>query len=310
VKQRLPIYLVSGFLGSGKTTLLREIYRSNRTRCLIYLINDFSFKDVDAQLLGENDAEIIAVPGGSIFCTCLVTEFVNRMNEILKMHDEAEHPFEGVVIEASGTANPSIITGLLRDSELDKSFELRSIISVTDPVTLPKLLQTLPNIRQQIAAADRIVLNKIDLVTPEELQQVEIQIRKINETASLEKTTYCTTNWDIAGLNGFIAGSSGESAHPPQTEFAKFSLRSRKQLQIEKIKQLIKDYHYSIYRIKGFIPGGSGEIKYIDYSLSSGLNLTETDKKIEPHLEFIFDNSQADKIRNTIKDLINTKSDK
>jgi G3E family GTPase len=310
VKWRLPIYLVSGFLGSGKTTLLKGIYRSNRNRRLIYLINDFSFKDVDAQVFGENDAEIIAVPGGSIFCTCLVTEFVSRMNEILKMHAETEYPVEGVVIEASGMANPSIITGLLRDSELDKSFEIRSIISVTDPVSLPKLLQTLPNIRQQIAVADRIVLNKIDLVTPEELQQVEVQIRKINETASLEKTTYCTTNWDIAWLNGFIAGSSGESAHPPQTAFAKFSLRSRKPPRIEKITQLIKDYHSSIYRIKGFIPGVSGEINYIDYSLSSGLNLTETGNKIEPHVEFIFDGSQADKIRNAIKDLINTESDK
>jgi len=78
----IPLTLITGFLGSGKTTLLKTLNELNRESRLVFLVNDFSANGVDAALLAEEKDEIISVAGGSIFCKCLVTEFVNRLREI------------------------------------------------------------------------------------------------------------------------------------------------------------------------------------------------------------------------------------
>ena len=69
VHQKIPLYLVTGFLGSGKSTLLRQIHKRNRKRRIIYLINDFAAHDVEADFFEDALVPLVKVPGGSIFCT-------------------------------------------------------------------------------------------------------------------------------------------------------------------------------------------------------------------------------------------------
>ncbi|MCI0513117.1 GTP-binding protein [candidate division KSB1 bacterium] len=300
--KKIPIFLISGFLGSGKTTLLKEIYNRNRQRRLVYLINDFSVRDVDATRFSETDADIVSVPGGSIFCTCLVTKFVNQMREIFQRHSTSDTQFEALVIEASGTANPAVISTLLRDTKLDTSFEIHSIISVTDPIALPKLLPTLPNIRLQIAAADRIILNKIDLVTADEIKKIEARIRSINPQAHLEKTTFCKIDWNPISIPTALVNQAGsESAHPPQPKYAKFSIQNGHKLDINLLTTLIKQHPDQFYRIKGFFFDGQQRLIHLDYSISSGLQITPAAVPAEAHIEFIFDGHQADTIQSALR---------
>lgn len=301
----IPVYLITGFLGSGKTTLLREIYRRNAHRRLVYLVNEFSLHDVDAAILGTETEGVISVAGGSIFCTCLVTEFVSRLRSILEKQDQGGSVFEGLIIEASGTANPSVIRALLRDTKLDSAFRIRKIIAVVDPFTLPKLLHTLPNIRQQIAAADLVILNKTDLASDTESASLRESLRTLNGTAEIYSTRYCSLPFNPVVETGEHSGPlSVEPAHPPQKNYERFSLQSRKPLNLDLLKKLIHESEGDIYRVKGFYVDESADLMYLDYSLSSGLITLKTDIGTHPHLEFIFNGNRGERIRTGIKALL------
>ena len=78
----IPVALVTGFLGSGKTTLLRRVIATHRDRRLAYLVNEFAPVDVDGRLLAAEGAPVVALPGGSIFCQCLVGSFIEQLRGI------------------------------------------------------------------------------------------------------------------------------------------------------------------------------------------------------------------------------------
>jgi G3E family GTPase len=78
----LPICLVTGFLGTGKTTFLKNIVAHNRGRKIVYLINEFSAHDVDGAIVSAENPNVVSIPGGSIFCKCLVTEFIGQLSKL------------------------------------------------------------------------------------------------------------------------------------------------------------------------------------------------------------------------------------
>ena len=93
--------LVTGFLGCGKTTLLMRIAKRSKGRRLVFLVNEFSPKDVDGKLLGAEGVDAVLVAGGSIFCRCLVTDFINHLKTLPERFGTGGAPVEGVVVEAS-----------------------------------------------------------------------------------------------------------------------------------------------------------------------------------------------------------------
>lgn len=294
----IPIILITGFLGSGKTTLLEEIYNINHQRNIIYLVNDFSMRDVDGGLFARDNRKVISVPGGSIFCTCLVTEFVNRLNAILEIKSDTNNPIDGLVIEASGIANPLVIRSLLDDSGLDRFYRLNNIISVTDPVTLPTLQQTLPNIIQQIQSADHIILNKSDLLGTDAINEVIHQIKKLNDKSQIHVTRYCRIDFNpLDPEENIFEQLSSDSVHEPDPAYAKFSIQIKRPIILNRLEQLIKKNPNTFYRIKGFILDEEENLRYLDYSISSGLNLGSAQSIEHPHLEFIFSSRDSENIR-------------
>lgn len=298
----IPMYLVTGFLGSGKTTLLKEIYHHNSGRRFIYLINEFSIRDVDTEILDIDAEGVISVPGGSIFCTCLVGEFVSRLRNILQKQEDQSRPFEGLIIEASGIANPSVIQTLLTETKLDDQFEIRRIISVVDPFTLPKLLHTLPNIKEQIMSADLVIMNKTDLVDNREVEALRKTIRELNTDCLIENSRFCALS--VNPLSGDLVHkgvASKESAHQPQTAFKKFSMQNRKRMHMGDFLKLIDSHPGDFYRVKGFYRGENGQMMHLDYSLSSGLKTIKTDEDKDQHLEFIFNGDKSEILNAAIK---------
>lgn len=185
----IPVLLVTGFLGSGKTTFLRQLMRRQAGRRFVYLVNDFSALDVDAQLLGEGGGDILSIPGGSIFCRCLVTEFMGALQRIADTLDTPATPVEGVVVEASGMADPRAAGDLLRETGLEERFRLAGVVALVDPASFHKLLHTLPAVRAQIDTADLALVNKADLHDEAALARTEAALRALRPDLLIRRCT-------------------------------------------------------------------------------------------------------------------------
>lgn len=275
----IPIGLVTGFLGSGKTTLLRRIIDTHRDRKIVYLINEFSALDIDGALLTDAEDSLVTIPGGSIFCRCLVGEFIEHLRALPQRFHRPDDPLAGVVIEASGVASPKVIEQMLRESGLHRMYELATIVSITDPGSLPKLVHTLPNISAQIEAADVVLINKIDLFTPARVDATEALVREINATSPILRTVRCAVDLDpFAG--GHVHALEGEYALCADPNYARFALAFTGPVDVDALAAELRALAPEIYRAKGFVPTAQGLV-YLDFS-EAGLTFKSVAEDMGP----------------------------
>lgn len=193
----IPLALVTGFLGCGKTTFLerlaqRPVPGGGRT---VFLVNEFSPLDVDGARVAAAAPDTVAIPGGSIFCKCLAAAFMHQLAELPTRFPGCSR----VVVEASGMADPRAVDALLRDTRLDRTYELTSVVCLTDPATLPRLLDTLPALAAQLQAADLVLLNKCDLFGDDAIARAEELIRGINPAARIQRAVRAAAEVELFG---------------------------------------------------------------------------------------------------------------
>ena len=306
----IPLSLVTGFLGGGKTTLLQRLIERNQGRRLAYIVNEFAEADVDGQLLELGEDQVVSIPGGSIFCRCLTGEFLRILQELPSRFDDPGRPLEGVVIEASGIADPKVTAEMLVETHLDRVYELRTIVSVIDPGTFMKLIHTLPNVISQVEACDVALVNKTDLHEEAALREVEREIERINPRATIIRSSYCRSEIDILAAPERLP-LAGEYALCRDPNYLSFTVHLVAPLEIEPLLAELNRIKDDVYRIKGFVPVPDGMI-YVDVA-AGRVSHREVAVPAEPQdreepgapgrLVFIFDPEASERIEGAIATL-------
>ena len=180
----MPVTLLGGFLGSGKTTLLSRLLRHERLRDTAVVINEFGEIALDHLLVASVDAQTVLLDGG---CVCCVVRD-DLAETLLALHAgrESEHapPFNRVVIETSGLADPTAIAALLlRDPALAKRFALDAVIVTVDALHALRQLDTQLEALRQVMLADRLLLTKTDLIGEDDYWKLCARLHALNPAA-------------------------------------------------------------------------------------------------------------------------------
>ena len=186
-RPRIPVTVLTGFLGSGKTTLLNRILTEEHGQRIAVIENEYGEVGIDDGLVYDSEEEIFEMNNGCICCT-VRGDLIRILGTLLRRSDR----FDRIVIETTGLADPApVAQTLFMDDELREQLALDAIVTLVDAKhVLGHLDEVKPEgveneAVEQIAFADRIVLNKTDLVDADELQTVVDRIRSVNGVAQI-----------------------------------------------------------------------------------------------------------------------------
>jgi Ni2+-binding GTPase involved in maturation of urease and hydrogenase len=197
---QIPVTVLTGYLGAGKTTLLNRILSEPHGKKYAVIVNEFGEVGIDNDLIVGADEEVFEMNNGCICCT-VRGDLIRVIGGLMKR----TAGFDGILIETTGLADPGpVAQTFFVDADISAKAKLDSIVTVVDARHLPLRLKDTAEAAEQLAFADVIVLNKTDLVSADELKQVERLIRSINRFAKIVTTERCKVALnEVLGLGSF-----------------------------------------------------------------------------------------------------------
>lgn len=278
----VPLTIISGFLGAGKTTLLNHILHGDHGLKIAVLVNDFGAINIDAQLVVGVEGETVNLSNGCICCT-IRGDLLKEIVRLLRRDDPPEY----IIIEASGVSDPLAIANTFLMPEVKPLVQLDSILVVIDADQLQTLdKENYALAVDQIAVADIVVLNKVDLVTAEDLEDIKGKvIRRIIPEARILEVTYGQVPLELmlgvgkyapehlhqrterdVHVHGIDEDHNHEHGHDEHHDddhhhehtdhtlvFSTWSWTTDKPLSLRAIREMFEELPNTIYRAKGVI---------------------------------------------------------
>ena len=165
--------MLTGYLGAGKTTLLNRILSEPHGKKYAVIVNEFGEIGIDNELVVGADEEVFEMNNGCICCT-VRGDLIRIIEGLMRRKGK----FDAIIVETTGLADPApVAQTFFVDENVGRRTKLDAVVTVADAKWLKDRLKDAPEAKNQIAFADVILLNKTDLVTPEELREVEARIR-------------------------------------------------------------------------------------------------------------------------------------
>jgi G3E family GTPase len=197
---KIPVTVLTGYLGAGKTTLLNRILSEPHGKRYAVIVNEFGEIGIDNELVVGADEEVFEMNNGCICCT-VRGDLVRILDGLMRRKGK----FDAIIVETTGLADPApVAQTFFIDENVGRRTKLDAVVTVADAKWLNERLKDAPEAKNQIAFADVILINKTDLVSPEELSEVEARIRGINPYAKVHKAEHAKVPLNaVLGRNAF-----------------------------------------------------------------------------------------------------------
>ena len=201
----IPVTILTGFLGSGKTTLLNHILKSQHGWRIAVIENEFGEVGIDNDLLVQNqDEQIIEMNNGCICCT-VRGDLVRILGELAVKKKAGQLKFDHVVIETTGLADPApVAQTFFVDDDVMQNYMLDAVVTLVDAVHAPQQLTDHHEAQEQVGFADRVLITKTDLVTPDDVSALRQRLSRINPRAKISQAVHGVAAVDeLIDIRGF-----------------------------------------------------------------------------------------------------------
>ena len=220
---KIPVTVLTGYLGAGKTTLLNRILTEDHGKRYAVIVNEFGEIGIDNDLVVGADEDVFEMNNGCVCCT-VRGDLIRVVAGLMKRQRPGKPAFDAIIVETTGLADPGpVAQTFFVDEDVKAKTQLDSVTALVDAKHVMARLDDSKEAREQVAFADRIILNKTDLASEAELVAVEQRLRKLNPLAPITRAERANVPLDqVLGLGGFdlerILDINPEFANPAHGE--------------------------------------------------------------------------------------------